>query len=220
MNERLLMRNKITEIVFILDKSGSMVGLEKDAVGGFNALLKNQKKEESSAYITTFLFDTTHTILHDRVQLQEVEQMTENDFVVGGSTALLDTVGFAITHIEKIHKYIRVEDLPQKTIFVIMTDGMENASRKFTQKQIKSLIESKQEKEKWEFVFLAANIDAFETANLYGIQKESVAEYNASENGLDIAFEAIDCYLGMSRSSTIKPKARKWAKKLDTKDDK
>ena len=212
------MQNTITEIVFILDKSGSMVGLEKDSIGGFNALLTNQKKEEGSAYITSFLFDTTYTILHDRLPLQKIEEMTENDFVVGGSTALLDTIGFAIEHIEKIHKYIRKEDLPQKTIFVIMTDGMENASKKFTQKQIKRLIESKQEKEKWEFVFLAANIDAFETANLYGIQKESTAEFNASEEGIGMAFEAIDCYIGMSRSSTVKPTARKCEKKLDTKD--
>lgn len=208
------MDNNITEIVFILDKSGSMQGLEKDTVGGFNALLKKQKKEKGRAYITTILFDTTWTMLYDRVELQEMECLKESDFIVGGCTALLDTMGFAIGHIEKIHKYVRAEDIPQKTIFVIMTDGMENSSKKFTQKQIKALVESKQNDNQWEFVFLGANIDAIETATMYGIESESAAEFNTTEDGIGVVYDAIDKYICASRKC-YKKVGRGWAKQLD-----
>ena len=163
------MKKNLTEMVFILDRSGSMHGLEKDTIGGFNSMIEKQKKEEGEAFVSTVLFDHEVEVLHDRVPLDKVEKMTEDDYEVGGCTALLDAVGGAIHHIGNVHKYIREEDVPEHTIFVITTDGMENASRKYTQKKIKKMIETQKEKYGWEFIFLGANIDAVKTARTYGI---------------------------------------------------
>ena len=154
------MRKNLTEIVFILDRSGSMEGLEKDTIGGYNSFLQKQKKVDSEAYISTVLFDTGITVLHDRQNIKDVKLLTDDDYVPGGLTALLDAVGGAIKHIGNIHKYARKEDVPEKTIFVIITDGMENASRRYTYSDVQNLIENQKEKYGWEFLFLGANIDA------------------------------------------------------------
>ena len=166
---------KLTELVFILDKSGSMSGMEKDTIGGFNSFIEKSKKEDTKTLLTTFLFSNNFTILHDRVDVNKVEPLTEKDYWTSGCTALLDTIGYAITHIEQIHKYARVEDIPDKTIFVITTDGLENASREYSYSLIKEMIKSKQDNDKWEFLFLADNIDAAENADRIGIRRSHAA---------------------------------------------
>ena len=163
------LNNDITELVFILDRSGSMSGLEADTIGGFNSLIKDQKKADGKAFVTTVLFDTEFIYVHDRADINTVPPMTERDYVPRGCTALLDAVGMTIKHISGIHKYSRPEDVPSKTIFVITTDGMENASREYNYSKVKSMIEKEQEKYGWEFIFLGANIDAAATAGSMGI---------------------------------------------------
>jgi len=185
------MKNNITELVFILDRSGSMAGLEDDTIGGFNSMRSEQKREEGTAYVTTVLFDTRIDRLHDRLKLEEVPALTEDDYVPGGCTALLDAVGDTIRHIAGIHKYARPEDVPEKTVFVITTDGMENASRRWRLEEVKKLIEHEQEKYGWEFLFLGANIDAVETAGSMGIRAERTANFMADTKGLGLAFDAV-----------------------------
>ena len=191
------MKNNVTELVFILDRSGSMAGLESDVVGGFNATLKKQKEEEGSLLVSTVLFDNESLVLHDRVPGDRVPFMTEKDFSVRGCTALLDAVGGAVRHIGNIHKYARPEDVPEHTVFVITTAGMENASRFFTQKEVKRMIERQKEKYGWEFLFLAANIDAAEAAGSIGISRERAAKFRATEDGVEacyaVACAAISC---------------------------
>ncbi|MBR4329204.1 MAG: VWA domain-containing protein, partial [Candidatus Riflebacteria bacterium] len=151
----------MTELVFIIDKSGSMAGLESDTIGGFNATIKKHKKDKGSkAYVTTILFNTNFDMIHDRVEITKINQMKESDYEVGGSTALLDAVGDTLEHIRNIHKYAREEDVPSKTLFIIITDGMENASHKYSNSQIKTMISAMREERKWEFIFLGANIEA------------------------------------------------------------
>lgn len=208
------MQKGLTELVFLLDRSGSMQGLEKDTIGGFNGLLAKQKKEAGEAYISTILFDDVQEVLHDRVNLKNIHALTEKDYTVRGSTALLDAVGKAIKHIGNIHKYIREEDRPEKTIFVITTDGAENASRKYTKQQIKELIEQKTKTCNWEFLFLGANIDAITTAESYGIDKNCAVQYNADAQGVPMVYTAIDSYMSMSRKGKA-PVGRAWAKQLD-----
>ena len=175
------MENKTTELVFILDKSGSMAGLESDTIGGFNAMIEKQKALEGKVYVSTLLFSTQVATLHDRLLLQDVQPLTAQDYQVGGCTALLDAVGGTIEHISTIHKYSRKEDVPHNTMFVITTDGMENASTKYSREQVKAFI-SEKEKLGWNFLFLAANIDAVETAESIGIRKEHAANYCAAED--------------------------------------
>lgn len=211
------MKKGLTEMVFILDRSGSMSGLEKDTIGGFNSLIEKQKKLEGEAYVSTVLFDSETEVLHDRIPLDKIEPMTEKEYFVRGSTALLDAVGGAIHHIENIHKYAREEDIPENTIFVITTDGMENASHEYSRKTVKSMIEQKQ-KDGWEFVFLGANIDAFEAAESYGIPRNRTANYMPDSEGTEILFDCLHDYICDSRSSdeSIKLfKSRGWAKMLD-----
>lgn len=167
----------LTEIVFVIDKSGSMFGLEKDTIGGFNSTIEKQLKEDGSAYVSTILFNHTSEVLHDRVDLKEVKPLTQNDYVAGGSTALYDALGGAINHIKKVHRYSRKEDLPEKTIFIITTDGMENASRRYSRKMVKELISTQQEKHNWEFIFLGANIDSGYTAESIGIKRNRARNY-------------------------------------------
>ena len=171
-----------TELVFILDKSGSMAGMEKDTVGGFNAMIEKQKALDEKVYVSTILFSNYSEVLHDRKSLEEIDPLTENDYQVGGGTALLDAIGRAIKHIGNIHKYARKEDVPTRTLFVITTDGMENASRVYHSKQIKEMIRSKEEEDGWEFLFLAANIDAVETAAGIGIRRECAVNYVVEED--------------------------------------
>ena len=170
-------KNGITEVVFILDKSGSMGGMENDTIKGYNSMLEEQKSAEGSAYISTVLFSTSVTVLHDRVDVKEVEPLTRKDYRVGGGTALLDAIGEGIRHIAKVHKYIRPEDVPEHTIFVITTDGEENASRIYSSDDVKGLIKTCEAKG-WEFLFLADNIDAVETAERIGIRQDRSASYS------------------------------------------
>ena len=183
------MKKNLTEMVFILDRSGSMQGLEKDTIGGFNSMIEKQRKEEGEALISTVLFDHEIEVIHDRESLDEVKDLTEEDYYVRGCTALMDAVGGAIHHIGNVHKYIRNEDVPEHTIFVITTDGMENASTKYTQEKIKKMIERQKEKYGWQFIFLGANIDAEETASAYGIDRECAANYHADGLGTGLIFK-------------------------------
>ena len=176
------MKKNLTEIVFILDRSGSMAGLEDDTIGGFNAMIEKQKAEEGEALVSTVLFDNLSEVVHDRVELQKIRTMTRREYYVRGCTALLDAVGRAIHHIGNVHKYIREEDRPEKTLFVITTDGMENASRKYSYDRLKMMIERQKEKYGWEFIFLGANIDAVETAGRIGIRPEMADVMNCTTN--------------------------------------
>lgn len=171
------MSNKYTEIVYILDRSGSMAGLEKDTIGGFNSMMEKQKKTDEKAVVSTVLFDDRCEVLYDRIAIDKVEKMTDKQYYVRGCTALLDAVGGAIHHIGNVHKYIREEDRPDKTIFVITTDGMENASARYTYEKISKMIKRKKEKFGWEFIFIGANIDAYEEAGRLGISKERTVNY-------------------------------------------
>ena len=185
------MRNDLTELVFIMDKSGSMHGLEADTIGGFNSLIEKQKKEDGKALVTTILFDDKTEVVHDRVDLEHIRNMTSEQYVTGGSTALLDAVGGAVSHIRKIHKYIRPEDVPAKTLFIITTDGMENASRRYTYDKVKKLIEHQKAKYGWEFIFLGANIDAAETAVSMGISRDRAADYISDREGTALNYSVL-----------------------------
>lgn len=185
------MKNNITEIVFILDRSGSMMGLEKDTIGGFNSMIEKQKKQDGDCYVSTVLFDNVSEVLHDRVKLENIPEMTEDDYTVRGCTALIDAIGGAIHHIGNIHKYARPEDVPEHTMFVITTDGQENASHRYTSAQVKKMIERQKEKYGWEFLFIGANIDAVETAARYGIDRDRAVNYNADGKGTQIVYESV-----------------------------
>lgn len=181
--------NKTTELVFILDRSGSMAGLESDTIGGFNSLIDKQKKQEGKCFVSTVLFDHETLVIHDRVELKTVKPMTEKDYEVRGCTALLDAVGGAIHHIGNIHKYARREDVPAKTMFVIITDGIENASRFYSAERVKDMIERQKEKYGWEFLFIGANIDAVETASHFGISGDRAVNYNADSEGTSVVYD-------------------------------
>ncbi len=207
------MKNNVTELVCILDRSGSMKGLESDTVGGYNALIEKQKKEDGECLVSTVLFNAKCTILHDRAPVREIEPMTTGDYVPGGRTALLDAIGATIRHISNIHRYARPEDVPSHTIFVITTDGLENASRSYGSDEVRNMIERKKEKYGWEFLFLAANIDAVKTAENIGISRNRAANYRADSDGIQamyhISEEAICQY---RRSDRI---ADDWAAELE-----
>ena len=197
------MKKNLTEIVFILDRSGSMAGLEKDTIGGFNAMIEKQKGEPGEALISTVLFDNVSEVIHDRVDIRKIEPMTDRDYYVRGCTALLDAVGKAIHHIGNVHKYAREEDRPEKTLFVITTDGMENASRAYTYDRLKAMIERQKEKYGWEFIFLGANIDAAKEAARFGIHADCAANYHADHQGTAVVYEAVSeavCNIRASRA--------------------
>lgn len=185
------MRKNLTEVVFILDRSGSMSGLEADTIGGFNAMIEKQKKTEGEALISTILFDNSSQVIHDRADIREIRPMTEEDYTVRGCTALLDAIGEAVRHIGNIHKYARPEDIPEHTMFVITTDGMENASRRYDSDQVKHMIERQKEKYGWEFLFLGANIDAVETAKHFGIQEDRAVTFHSDHAGTQLNYEVI-----------------------------
>ena len=186
------MANKdLCEVVFILDRSGSMSGLEADTIGGFNATLEKQKKEDGDVLWSTVLFDDKHEVVHDRVPIGRIEKLTEKEYYVRGCTALLDAVGRAIHHIGNVHKYARPEDVPGKTLFVITTDGMENASREYTYAQVKQMIERQTERYGWEFLFLGANMDAVSVAGRMGIRPERSATFINDAFGISTNYSAV-----------------------------
>ena len=181
----------MTELVFILDRSGSMSGLEADTIGGFNSMIAKQKKESGEAFVSTVLFDNESTVIHDRLPLGEVPPMTEKEYFTRGCTALLDAVGGAIHHIGNIHKYARPEDVPEKTLFVITTDGCENASRRYDYETVRRMIDHEKEKYGWEFLFLGANIDAAKEAARFGISSDRAVTYKCDEIGTALNYEVI-----------------------------
>ena len=185
------MKQNLTELVFILDRSGSMEGMEDDTIGGFRSMLEKQKEEAGEALVSTLLFDDQCEVLHDRVNLREVKPITREDYVVCGCTALLDAVGGAIRHIGNVHRYARPEDVPEHTLFVIITDGMENASRRYTARQVREMIRLRTEKYGWEFLFLGANIDAVETAGHLGISPDRAVNYHCDSAGTRLNFEVV-----------------------------
>ena len=207
------MKKNLTEIVFILDRSGSMAGLEDDTIGGFNAMIEKQKGESGEAIISTVLFDDVSEVLHDRVDLRKIEPMTRNDYYVRGCTALLDAVGKAIHHIGNVHKYAREEDRPEKTLFVITTDGMENASREYTYARLKAMIERQKERYGWEFLFLGANIDAAREAARFGIHADRAANYHADHTGTAVIYEAVSEAVCSVRA--CRPMSADWKRSID-----
>lgn len=207
------MKKNLTELVFIIDRSGSMSGLERDTIGGFNSMIEKQKKAEGEALVSTVLFDNLSDVLHDRVNVKDISPMTENDYTVRGTTALLDAIGGAIHHIGNVHKYARPEDVPEHTIFVITTDGMENASRHYSSDKVKKMIERQKEKYGWEFLFLGANIDAVETASHFGIGADRAVNYNCDSKGTALNYEVLDEAIScVRRSATLKAD---WKKRID-----
>ena len=207
------MKKNLTEIVFILDRSGSMSGLESDTVGGFNAMIAKQKKEPGEALISTVLFDDESVVIHDRVPVQNIAPMTERDYYVRGCTALLDAIGGAIHHIGNVHKYARTEDVPEHTLFVITTDGMENASRRYDSERVKQMIERQKTRHGWEFLFLGANIDAVETAGRFGIGADRTVDYHADREGTQLNYEVLSEAVSAVRCSA--PLGTAWKARID-----
>ncbi len=206
-------KNNTTELVFILDRSGSMAGLESDTIGGFNSLIEKQRKEDGECYVSTVLFDHVSEVLHDRIPLKDVPKMTAADYTVRGCTALIDAIGGAIHHIGNIHKYARPEDVPAHTMFVITTDGMENASHRYSSDEVKKMIEREKEQYGWEFLFIGANIDAVETAKNIGISRDRAVNYRADGQGTQILYQTVSATVERIRSNTsILPD---WGKKIE-----
>ena len=208
-----MMKKNLTEMVFILDKSGSMSGLEADTIGGFNGMIEKQKKEEGEALVSTVLFSDESTVIHDRVDLKKIEPMTDKQYFVGGCTALIDAIGQAIHHIGNVHKYAREEDRPEHTIFVITTDGMENASHLYTSDQVKAMVERQKEKYGWEFLFLGANIDAVETAARFGINEDRAVNFRNDRMGTALNYAEVSEAVRTVRACA--PLSRDWKKEIE-----
>lgn len=206
------MKKNLTEIVFILDRSGSMSGLEADTIGGFNSMIEKQKREAGEALISTVLFDNFSEVIHDRVPIGRVEPMTDKEYYVRGCTALLDAIGGAIHHIGNIHKYAREEDVPEHTLFVITTDGMENASRRYDSETVKKMIERQKAKYGWEFLFLGANIDAVETASRFGIGADRAVNYHSDHQGTQLNYEVLSEAVSTVRCSAAL--GTEWKKRI------
>ena len=194
--------NNITEIVYILDRSGSMSGLEEDTIGGFNSMIDKQKETNEKALVSTILFNNKTTVLHDRLTIDKVNKMTSKEYYVGGCTALLDAIGGSIKHIGNIHKYARKEDVSTKTIFIITTDGMENASRNYSYEEIHKMIKRQKEKYGWEFIFIGANIDSVKEAERFGIDKGRTVNYMHDSIG------TVNLYAGVSKAVCSVMKAK------------
>ena len=207
------MKKNLTELVFILDRSGSMAGLEDDTVGGFNSMVEKQRKLEGDAFISTVLFDGVSEVIHDRVAISEIKPLTREEYYVRGCTALLDAIGGAIHHIMNIHKYARDEDVPEHTVFVITTDGMENASREYSAERVKKMIEQQKEKAGWEFLFLGANIDAVGTAASFGIGADRAVDYRSDSTGTQLNFSVLSDAISSVRSSA--PLKSDWKKRIE-----
>ena len=193
------MKKNLTEMVFILDKSGSMAGLEADTIGGFNSMIERQKQAGGEALVSTVLFSNQSTVIHDRVDLRRIEPMTDRQYFVGGGTALIDAIGGAIHHIANVHKYAREEDRPEHTVFVITTDGMENASRRYSSDEVKAMVKKEKEKYGWEFLFLGANIDAVETAAHFGITRDRAVTFHNDSRGQAVNYRAVSAAVSQIR---------------------
>ena len=207
------MKKQLTELVFILDRSGSMFGLEADTLGGFNSMIAKQRREEGEALVSTVLFNGTTTVLHDRVPLTRIEPMTERQYQVGGCTALLDAIGGAIHHIGNVHKYAREEDRPEHTLFVITTDGLENASHSYSADQVRRMIRRQRENYGWEFIFLGANIDAVETAAHIGIDRSRAVNYHSDSRGTRLNYEVLSEAICSVRN--CQPLEENWSQRID-----
>ena len=205
-------KNDTTELVFILDRSGSMAGLEDDTIGGFNAMIEKQKAQEGACLVTTVLFDHEILTLHDRVPLADIRPLTRADYTVRGCTALIDAIGSTVTKIDAIHRYLRTEDIPANVMFVITTDGLENASKEYSSDQVKKMIEAHKE-QGWEFLFIGANIDAVETAKHFGIASDRAVNYRADKKGTSVVFNAVSKAVGAMRSCA--PLEACWSKEIE-----
>ena len=208
-----MMKKNLTEIIFILDRSGSMSGLEADTIGGFNSMIEKQKKADGEAMISTVLFDNVSEVIHDRVSVLDIQPMTDKDYTVRGCTALLDAIGGTIHHIGNIHKYARAEDVPEHTLFVITTDGMENASRHYNAERVKQMIERQKARYGWEFLFLGANIDAVETARHFGIGADRAVNYHSDSAGTQLNYEVLSEAICAVRGSV--QLGADWKKRID-----
>ena len=208
------MKKGLTEVVFILDRSGSMAGLEKDTIGGFNAMLEKQRRGEGQALISTVLFSNESAVIHDRVDARDVPPLTEREYFVCGCTALLDAVGGAIHHIGNVHKYAREEDRPERTLFVITTDGMENASRHYDLRRVREMIERQKARYGWEFLFLGANIDAVDTAARLGIDADRAANFHCDAQGTQLNYEAVSDAVSAMRCAA--PLSADWKERIDS----
>lgn len=193
------------ELVFILDRSGSMSGLEKDTIGGFNSMIEKQRQEPGEVLVSTVLFDNCREVIHDRLSLENVPKMTEKEYFVRGSTALLDAIGHSIHHIGNIHKYARKEDVPERTLFVITTDGMENSSFSYGYDQVQKMIERQKKEFGWEFLFLGANIDAVAEAERLGIDPTRAVKYRCDERGTAVNYQAVSEAVCMFRQNRVIP---------------
>ena len=207
------MKKNLTEMVFILDKSGSMQGMEADTIGGFNGMIERQRSEEGEALVSTVLFSNDSTVIHDRVRIEKVEPLTGRQYFVGGCTALIDAIGGAIHHIGNVHKYAREEDVPEHTIFVITTDGLENASHLYSTDQVKAMVKRQKEQDGWEFLFLGANIDAVETAAHFGIGEERAVTFHNDAKGQRLNYRAVSKTVSAFRTSA--PVGREWKEEIE-----
>ena len=207
--------NDDTELVFVIDASGSMSDLIADTIGGFNSLIAKQKNGNGKVYVTTVIFNSTSTIIHDRVPIENIKEMTREDYVPSGTTALLDALGGTIRHVSNIHKYARPEDVPGNTVFFITTDGMENASKEYSSSEVKRMIESKTNKRGWEFVFVAANIDAINTAERFGIRRERASNYVADCDGVLHCYRAMNEFVTMKRENRMTEHNEEWKSCLE-----
>ncbi|WP_438825640.1 vWA domain-containing protein [Neobacillus vireti] len=208
-----MMKSNLTELVFILDRSGSMAGLEADTIGGYNAMLKKQQKAEGEAIVTTVLFDHQYELLHDRINLIDISLLTDKDYEVGGTTALLDAIGFTIQKIVNVQRRTKKEEQAEKVLFVITTDGMENASREFTTEKIRKMVHHQKEHYGWDFLFLGANIDAISTAARFGIDEDFAVDYHADDVGTQLNYEAVNEAVSSLRSG--KKIDRNWKKGIE-----
>lgn len=206
-------RNDLTELIFILDRSGSMSGLESDTIGGFNSMITEQKEKDGRCLVSTILFNDRSKVVHDRVNLSEIRDMTRDDYRVSGCTALIDALGDAIHHIANIHKYARSEDVPAHTMFVITTDGLENASHRYSADEVRKMITREKEKHGWEFIFIGANIDAVETARRYGIDEEMAVDYCSDSAGTSAVFASVSCAVREARAYGAPTKS--WKKSIE-----
>ena len=210
------MKKNLTELVFILDKSGSMAGLEADTIGGFNAMIERQRQDQGEALVSTVLFSNRSTVIHDRVNLRKIEPLTERQYFVGGSTALIDAIGSAIHHIGNVHKYAREEDRPEHTIFVITTDGMENTSHAYSSDEVKAMVQRQKEKYGWEFLFLGANIDAVETAAHFGIDEDRAVTFHNDSEGQALNYAEVSIAVSQVRANA--PLSRDWKNRIEEDD--